>query len=137
MYLINQRSSYDSSVRLFDMRKPLIPIVQTDVGGGAWRVKWHPSPARSRDLLVACMHDGFKILRFGADTINGDPVSVATGDGKKGNNEEDQWQLIARFDKHGSLAYGVDWSFSAGDNGGGTLIGSCSFYDHLLHMWRG
>ncbi|KAG8987658.1 hypothetical protein FRB90_003223 [Tulasnella sp. 427] len=42
--------SYDSTVRLFDTRKPLRPLLQMDVGGGAWRVKWHPSEKRRNDL---------------------------------------------------------------------------------------
>ncbi|KAF8898734.1 WD40-repeat-containing domain protein [Infundibulicybe gibba] len=34
--------SYNNTVQLFDARKPLVPLTQVDVGGGAWRVKWHP-----------------------------------------------------------------------------------------------
>ncbi|TCD71525.1 hypothetical protein EIP91_008906 [Steccherinum ochraceum] len=45
--------SYNNTVSMFDVRKPLRPLVQADVGGGAWRVKWHPSPERKHDLLVA------------------------------------------------------------------------------------
>ncbi|KAG5221894.1 WD-40 repeat-containing protein [Salix suchowensis] len=60
--------SYDTSVRLYDSRKAVAPVGTADVGGGVWRVKWHPSPLRADDLLVACMHDGFKVLHFdGAD----------------------------------------------------------------------
>ncbi|KAJ7169893.1 WD40-repeat-containing domain protein [Mycena filopes] len=109
--------SYDNTVRLFDKRKPLVPVTQVDVGGGAWRVKWHPSPSRENDLLVACMHDGFKVVRF-AQTGE----SLANG------------EVIQRFDVHTSLAYGADWSFASETN---TLIASCSFYDHSLHMWTG
>ncbi|KAJ7487605.1 WD40-repeat-containing domain protein [Mycena galericulata] len=105
--------SYDNTVRLFDKRKPLVPVTQVDVGGGAWRVKWHPSPSRKNELLVASMHDGFKVVRFAF----GDDGSVK------------------RFDSHTSLAYGADWSFS--ETEGETLIASCSFYDHSLHLWTG
>ncbi len=42
-----------------------MPLTEVDVGGGAWRIKWHPSSARKHDLLVASMHDGFKVVRFG------------------------------------------------------------------------
>ncbi|KAJ4486148.1 WD40-repeat-containing domain protein [Lentinula aciculospora] len=121
--------SYDSSVRLFDVRKP-VPLSQTDVGGGAWRVKWHPSATRKSDLLVACMHDGFKILRF-------DELATET------KNLEDMQLLsssatvIQRFDEHQSLAYGVDWSFAPSSNDKKTAIASCSFYDHNLRFWSG
>ncbi|KAH7930977.1 WD40 repeat-like protein [Leucogyrophana mollusca] len=118
--------SYDNTVRLFDMRKPLAPVLQADVGGGAWRVKWHPDANRKGDLLVACMHDGFKVLKM--------DVSLEDASAEK------TWEVAQRFDAHTSLAYGVDWSFDSQqglDGRGGTLIGSCSFYDHTLHLWRG
>ena len=111
--------SYNDSVQLFDARKPLTPLVQADVGGGAWRVKWHPTEDRKNDLLVACMHDGFKVVRFGED-FSGDP------------------QIVKRYDEHKSLAYGVDWSYAQPINSNGdTLIGSCSFYDHKMDLWIG
>jgi len=109
--------SYDNTVRLFDTRKLQTPLIQADVGGGAWRVKWHPSPERKDDLLVACMHDNFKILHFDLSSPS--------------------YEIAKRFDRHSSLAYGVDWSFSRKRTEEGTLVASCSFYDHLLHTWRG
>ncbi|KAK0233086.1 WD40-repeat-containing domain protein [Armillaria fumosa] len=117
--------SYDNLVRLFDIRKPSIPISQIDVGGGAWRVKWHPSSTRKNDLLVACMHDGFKIVSFD-HLLSDDSLHANTGNGK----------IVKRFDEHESLAYGVDWSYATSE-GDQTAIASCSFYDHLLHAWSG
>jgi diphthine methyl ester acylhydrolase len=115
--------SYDATVRLFDSRKPLKPLSQADVGGGAWRVKWHPSPSRCHDLLVAAMHDGFKIVKF---------YDLASG--VNGGN----WEIVKKHEEHKSLAYGVDWSYkSSQDQSGETLITSASFYDHALHLWRG
>ncbi|KAI0365253.1 WD40 repeat-like protein [Pilatotrama ljubarskyi] len=120
--------SYDNTVRIFDTRKPLVPLVQADVGGGAWRVKWHPSSARKNDLLVACMHDGFKVVRF--DFGTGEDASMTL------SNAGHPWEVVKRFDEHSSLAYGVDWSFAGDKNDSGTLVASCSFYDHRLHTWR-
>ncbi|OSX67573.1 hypothetical protein POSPLADRAFT_1042785 [Postia placenta MAD-698-R-SB12] len=124
--------SYDNTVRLFDARKPLTPLTQAEVGGGAWRVKWHPSPTRQNDLLVACMHDGFKVVRFNFNGTGN--VDLAAYNGA----HPQQWEITARFDEHESLAYGVDWSY-AGEGGAedDTLIASCSFYDHALQLWRG
>lgn len=113
-------SSYDNTVRLFDKRKPSVSVTQVDVGGGAWRVKWHPSASRKNDLLVACMHDGFKVVRF-----SNDDDSTELGGGA----------VVKRFDSHKSLAYGADWSFA--ERGEETLIASCSFYDHSLYLWTG
>lgn len=109
-------SSYDNKVKLFDSRNPFIPLTEIDVGGGAWRVKWHPCSARKNDLLVACMHDGFKVINFLLD------------------HDNVQGEIVKRFDAHESLAYGADWSFSPYENGK-TLIATCSFYDHKLQLW--
>jgi len=116
--------SYDSTVRLFDTRNLRVSVCHADVGGGAWRVKWHPSGARKNDLLVACMHDGFKVVRFsseGSDATSGFSNSA----------------VLERFDEHKSLAYGVDWSYHEDAVHDDTLIASCSFYDRVLYTWRG
>ncbi|TEB35035.1 WD-40 repeat-containing protein [Coprinellus micaceus] len=94
--------SYDANVRIFDPRNLARPISDLPVGGGVWRVKWHPRVERKTDLLVACMHDGFKIAQFSPD------------------------------ESPTSLAYGADWSYGTGEE---SLVGTCSFYDHRLHVW--
>lgn len=123
--LIKDKKSYDNTVRLFDARKPLVPFAEVNVGGGAWRVKWHPLACRKGDLLVASMHDGFKIVQFNTDAF-GDNVTTTT-----------HGTVVKRFDEHASLAYGVDWSFSPLNSAKNTVVGSCSFYDHALHLWLG
>ena len=63
-------------------------------------------------MLVACMHDGFKVVR--------------------------DFEVVKRFDKHTSLAYGVDWKAdSSAATGSETLVASCSFYDQSLYLWHG
>jgi diphthamide biosynthesis protein 7 len=114
--------SYDSTVRLFDMRNPLVPLTQASVGGGAWRVKWHPLESRKTDLLVACMHDGCKVIKFSGDIMGGN------------QNGGSEWSVTKRFDAHESMAYGADWSFGTAV-GEETLVASCSFYDHALYLW--
>ena len=85
------------------------PLSMTPVGGGIWRTKYHYS--RPDDLLVACMHDGFKVLRF---------------------DSSDTAQIVQRFDDHASLAYGADWGEEVN---GGTVVASCSFYDASLRTF--
>jgi diphthamide biosynthesis protein 7 len=101
--------SYDAKLRLFDKRATARPLSELDVGGGIWRARWHPTePSR---LLVACMHDGFKVV----DASDSTSPSIS-----------------ARLDEHGSLAYGADWTRATG----GTVAATCSFYDHSLKSWR-
>jgi len=79
------------------------------------------------------MHDGFKVVRFNFDSPGN--LDMASPD----EDHPQQWRVVSRFDEHKSLAYGVDWC-AAKERAGGednTLIASCSFYDHTLHMWRG
>jgi diphthamide biosynthesis protein 7 len=70
------------------------------------------------------MHDGFKVVDFDLDLSSGYPAA--------GRDAE----VTKRFDEHKSLAYGVDWSY-APSGSSDTIVGSCSFYDHTLHLWRG
>jgi diphthine methyl ester acylhydrolase len=120
--------SYDDNLRLFDVRKPLVPLAQLNVGGGVWRVKWHPLPTRRWDLLVACMYDGFKIVRFALSTSE-----TAQSNGLDSYSAA----VIRRFDLHNSIAYGADWSLLEDRGTNDTLIATCSFYDHQLRLWRG
>jgi len=116
--------SYDGNVRLFDNRKPQTPLETVNVSGGVWRLKWHPSLYRKGYLLAACMHNGFKVLRFEGSSSDADFFGSGS--------------VIKGFDEHSSLAYGVDWKYDSQCKGGEeTVIASCSFYDHLLCTWRG
>ncbi|GBE77939.1 Diphthine methyltransferase [Sparassis crispa] len=83
--------SYDKILRIFDTRNIRAPVSEFDVGGGIWRVKWHPSPRRASDILVACMHDGFKVVRLNV-AVNGAKTLLS------------QVEIVKRFDAHESLA---------------------------------
>ncbi|KAJ2841412.1 hypothetical protein IWW36_006265, partial [Coemansia brasiliensis] len=76
--------SYDENVFIWDTRNMRMPMKELHVGGGVWRLKWHPKMA-SR-LLVGAMYNGFHIL----DT-------------------SDSIQLCTSFMGHESIAYGADW----------------------------
>ena len=120
--------SYDENVRIFDARNPLRPLRTIHCGGGIWRARFHPDPSRSGDLLVAGMHDGFKVARVDSSLVADISSAAATDD-------ETGCKIVARFDEHTSLAYGADWSRLPSKDGG-NLVATCSFYDHTLHMWR-
>lgn len=101
--------SYDETIYFWDTRSMRQPVstFQTP-GGGIWRLKWHPT--RANRLLSASMHAG-------AFVVDIDDQCEAT--------------LATSFLDHTSMAYGADWSFSEPD-----LVASCSFYDHIMHLWK-
>lgn len=55
--------SYNESIAIFDIRKPLKEVESQDIGagGGIWRLRWHP--IRDDRLLVAAMHGGCRVVQ--------------------------------------------------------------------------
>lgn len=80
--------SYDEKVRLWDTRSLKSSIAEIDVGGGVWRLKWHPN--KPDTVLAACMYGGFRILRI-----------------------DDQMEILSEYLEHESIAYGADWQFDS------------------------
>ncbi|XP_054467515.1 diphthine methyltransferase isoform X1 [Anoplopoma fimbria] len=179
--------SYDEQVLVWDGRNMRQPLSESPMGGGVWRLKWHPT--HQHLLLAACMHNDFHILHC---------QQALEESGRA-------CPVIASYILHNSLAYGADWSrlsleepapcspvaaepkkslaesrghlriqyesptasfdTSLEDDAGryipegiaapsvtatagptlnpkedapsqSYLLASCSFYDHMLHLWR-
>ncbi|WFD06227.1 methylated diphthine methylhydrolase [Malassezia vespertilionis] len=107
--------SYDEKLRIFDARNTQRPVSETEVGGGIWRTKWHPT--RPDTILLGCMHGGFQVLQ---DT---QPAAEAM-------------EVVCHFDAHNSIAYGCDWERGMlQTNPDEDLVYSCSFYDATLRVW--
>lgn len=118
--------SYDEQLMLWDNRNMKTSLKDIGLGGGIWRVKWEPLVGHY--ILTASMHNGFHIVDSGLQP---------TGDSNL--------EIVAHYDKHESLAYGVDWHHSsfvpagyrqdeAGKQDIRTII-SCSFYDNSVQLW--
>ncbi|KAF9082705.1 Diphthine methyltransferase [Mortierella sp. AD031] len=107
--------AYDENVLIWDTRSMRQPLSMTETGGGVWRLKWHPT--RKDVLLAGCMHNGFHVIEY--------TEGWSTG------------TIESSFMEHASLAYGVDWSYAPTKDKDRQLplVASCSFYDHLLHLW--
>lgn len=78
-------TSYDERFRIWDARNWKQPVVTSpSVGGGAWRLRWHPS--KRGIAALACMYMGFSVW------------------------DTDKVSELAREEERGaSIAYGVEW----------------------------
>ncbi|KAJ2800333.1 hypothetical protein H4R20_004101 [Coemansia guatemalensis] len=104
--------SYDEHVFIWDKRNMRAPVAEHNVGGGVWRLKWHPEDACA--LLVGAMYNGAQILDV----------------------SQNDTRLAASFMDHASITYGADWCQSRDNPACGWLAATCSFYDHIVHLWR-
>ncbi|GMH36408.1 hypothetical protein BSKO_04276 [Bryopsis sp. KO-2023] len=106
--------SYDEKIRFWDTRNTSKPVSHSEVGcgGGVWTLKYHPHDGNL--LLAACMYNGFAIVRR--------------------DRSEQEVEVVERYTKHESLAYGADWRWGCED--GQCRVATCSFYDNLLHLWE-
>lgn len=114
--------SYDENVRTYDYRKMDQPTSKVHVGGGVWRIKWHPSCyygnaevdiTQRGKMLVAAMHGGCRVVNT--------PILGGDCDVK----------ILSEFTAHESMAYGADWICS----GKCEVVASCSFYDRQAFIW--
>ena len=144
--------SYDETVRLWDTRMLSRPVVAAGVGlgGGVWRLKWHPRDGRR--LVAAAMHAGFATCQ-----VTFDEDDEGSGGGYD-TGEEDAWGRHRREGERkrtwrrtggleveevyqemgeGVLGYGADWQPHGYEGGqvGRSLCAVCSFYDKALHLW--
>lgn len=106
--------SYDETLSLYDTRSMRQPLSELRMGGGVWRIKWHP--LITGRMLVACMHNGFHIVDASAENA----ILTETH----------------HYTEQKSLAYGATWIMPTADATDPMLAGTCSFYDHQLHVWK-
>lgn len=99
---------YDDTLRIWDTRYMRRCLTEANVGGGVWRIKYHPKGL----VLIATMYDGFKVVR----------------------REEETLDIVARYDKHESIAYGAAW-VPALDSGSSIFAVTASFYDCSVRLW--
>ncbi|XP_061169058.1 diphthine methyltransferase-like [Saccostrea echinata] len=104
--------SYDEHLLVWDNRQMKQPLGDTQLGGGIWRVKWHPEHGHL--ILTATMYNGYHIV---------DAHCVSDG----------KMSVLHRYEKDVSLGYGADWCHIVSLK---NLIATCSFYNHSLQLWQ-
>ena len=109
--------SYDEHLHSWDVRNMKQPISTVRMGGGVWRIRQycqqaHPIISHVTSILAtACMGGGFQLTDL--------------------NKSE----IILDYKEHSSLAYGIDIK-SMGCSEEDLTFASCSFYDHVLKIWK-
>lgn len=104
-------------------RRPLCVQECGEVGGGIWRIKWHPT--KKGTMAVAGMHGGACVLELEEDERR------EGGGGGGGGKLRKRWG----HGKHESMVYGIDW-WRGGEGWREDIVASCSFYDRALHLWE-
>lgn len=90
-----------------------VPLSVLKMPGTLWRLKW--DPFSRNHILAACMLGGAHII---ADV--------------------DRPKIIDSCYEHQNITYGADWCYlnesevKTFADDGNCIIGTCSFYDHLL-----
>jgi diphthine methyl ester acylhydrolase len=120
--------SYDETVKILDLRMlstdqgPRMLCHSEPLGGGIWRIKWHPDD--DHRLLVAAMHGGCRV------------VDLVTKDGDFDEDQVLDVRVCQAFTRHKSMAYGADWLVCANPQWPIATATSCSFYDKALYTWK-
>jgi diphthamide biosynthesis protein 7 len=134
--------SYDESLRLWDVRQMRQPVLVTEhaLGGGVWRVRWNPDPARADEILCCAMHNGFAVVDVELES----DVAAAAADGAAASFTHVSTATCVQYKHHSSLAYGADWcaqpaswlpKSSIASDVCADVIATCSFYDKQLDVW--
>lgn len=103
---------YDDCLKIWDTRSMKQPLAEKNLGGGVWRIKFHP--ARADLLLVACMYDGFKVVKV---------------------NDNSSIDVHAQYKGHESIAYGAAWAHDENQSSNDVFGLTASFYDKSLQLW--
>ncbi|ORX56608.1 WD40 repeat-like protein [Piromyces finnis] len=111
--------SYDSYLNIWDKRNMVKPLIHHCTEGGVWKVKWHPKLEKKSYIASACMYNGFHIYDINLKSAGDEAITE-----------------ICHYDKHESIAYGIDWCQYTNDVCSNQIMGTCSFYDHLFHIWE-
>lgn len=125
--------SYDETMAVLDLRSvstsqaPKFLCHSDPLGGGMWRIKWHPK--RDNRLLLGAMHGGCRVI---------DLVSTSDDESSSSPDENFGVRVHQKFTQHKSMAYGADWLVyqPPGQRQLAEAAVSCSFYDKAMYLWN-
>ncbi len=67
---LNEECSYDEYLTLWDTRLLKNPLMKLGLGGGVWRLKWHPTSPKY--IAVCLMRAGFGVVEIEEGVWKGD-----------------------------------------------------------------
>jgi diphthamide biosynthesis protein 7 len=113
---------YDTFLNIWDKRMITKPLIHYCTESGVWKVKWNPRMEKRHLIAAACMYNGFRIYNINTQLAPGE-------------DEDDAIKEVCSYDKHESIAYGIDWCLYNDENNPNQILGSCSFFDHSFHIY--
>jgi diphthine methyl ester acylhydrolase len=134
--------SYDETICLFDVRymnqnKKNSLLHTKKLGGGIWRIKWHPYS--SNRMLIGAMHGGASVLNIGGmrkllSQREAAPLQPSIYDAL---DIEISARVSKKFTEHESMVYGADWLVCQHPTRDGYFeaAATCSFYDRSVFIW--
>ena len=127
--------SYDETLRIWDDRNLLKPLSEVNIeGGGVWRTKWSVDTDGTY-ILAAAMHAGCSIVRL--DSLSQMSKMHTYRDDASQNTLCYGASILNKTSSPCGENYDIHSDNDRKEAATKTnfTIGSCSFYEDIIHIW--